>query len=100
MIIKVLSEMLELDSWVVSCRVFNLGIERYFLKWCLNQFLDEGWVIRVNLKRTPNNGYLEKLLHELNFSEITVSEGRVCYTAKEEQLNFGYLDHIIGNNAS
>ena len=100
MIIKELASALELNNWVVSCRVFNLGIERYFLRWCLKQYCGDGWAIRANLKRTSYNGYLESLFHELNFVAVTTSEGGVCYTAKEEQLKFGYLDHIIGKNAS
>ncbi len=57
------------ETWVMSCRVFERGLE----KWALNLMLDEGLKSRKNIRAvyipTTKNQYIKNLLPTLGFEE-------------------------------
>lgn len=72
---KRVGENLEIDNWVMSCRVFKRGLERYMFSKLLEFSASIGCTKVIgSYVRTPKNRYIANLYQELGFIEINSAE--------------------------
>jgi FkbH-like protein len=71
-------EAVEIDTWVMSCRVFNRGLEYAIFEWFLARATELNiYQIRAQFVPTPKNGYVADLYDRLGFERIADNiEGR------------------------
>lgn len=70
------SDAWSIEAWVMSCRVFERGLEEFVLRDLVGLVFSRGGLALVGLyKRTPRNGAVASLYHRLGF-EAAGDEGR------------------------
>ena len=74
------SEVLEIDNWVMSCRVFGRQLEFEAMNIAVEQARSRGSkAIRADYISTPKNGVISELYRGLGFSPLSDKTGRTCW---------------------
>jgi FkbH-like protein len=74
------SEVLEIDNWVMSCRVFGRQLEFEAMNIAVEQARSRGGkAIRADYIPTPKNGVISALYRDLGFSPLSDKTGRTCW---------------------
>ena len=73
-------EVLEIDNWVMSCRVFGRELEFEAMNIAVEQARRRGSkAIRADYIPTPKNGVISKLYPSLGFSPLNDKAGGTCW---------------------
>jgi FkbH-like protein len=88
---------LRIDQWLMSCRVFNRGVEQLLMNYVVGVALQRG-IRRIlgQYRPTPKNGIVRDLYLRLGFTQASTEHGAAgleAWTLEPEQ--YRPLDHAI-----
>ncbi|MDY6934509.1 MAG: HAD-IIIC family phosphatase [Spirochaetota bacterium] len=94
---EIKNETLIIDTWLMSCRVLNRGVEQFLMNYICNLSRNNNIsIIEGKYIPTAKNKMVEKLYFHLGFEQINdLNDGTTYWSLKTNSININNLKYFI-----
>lgn len=92
-----IGEVIQIENWVMSCRVFDLGIESAFLKFCLDGLVKNNNSIETKYLVSDTNKYAKRVVEKLGFNISGITDKWITYRCLASDIEYLSSGHILVN---
>jgi FkbH-like protein len=97
LIFHTIGEVIQIENWVMSCRVFDLGIESAFLKCCLDSLAKNNNSIETKYLVSDTNKYAKRVVEKLGFNVSGITDKWITYRCLASDIEYLSSGHILVN---
>lgn len=97
LILHSIGEVIQIENWVMSCRVFDLGIESAFLKYCLDSLVKNNNSIETKYLISDTNKYAKRVVEKLGFNVSGITDKWITYRCLASDIENLGSGHILVN---